>query len=228
MLGHELRNPLAPIRNAVKVMKRLDPADSKQHWAREVIDRQVSHLVRLVDDLLDVSRIVQGKITLHKTTVEVAKVIELALETSRPLIEARHHELILSLPEDSMRLRLNGDSLRLAQVVSNLLTNATKYTPEGGTIWLEAAREQDEAVIRIRDTGEGIPETLLPRLFDPFTQAEQSIDRSQGGLGIGLTLVKALVELHRGRIEARSEGLGNGSEFIVRLPVCEPLDPADT
>lgn len=219
MLGHELRNPLAPIRNAVQVMKKVHPASPKHLWAQQMIERQVKHLGRLVDDLLDVSRIIQGKISLQKVPIELADVLHQALETSHPLIDARRHKLIVSLPDQSVRLI--GDGLRLAQVVSNLLTNAAKYTPEGGTIWLTAAREQDEAVISVRDTGEGIPEALLPHLFDLFTQAERTLDRAQGGLGIGLTLVKTLVELHEGRIEAKSGGPGKGSEFIVRLPLSE-------
>ncbi|MGX2041823.1 PAS domain-containing sensor histidine kinase [Methylocaldum sp. MU1018] len=219
MLGHELRNPLAPIRNAVKVMKKVGLPDSRLKWAGDVIDRQVNQLAHLVDDLLDVSRIVQGKITLHKTAVEVGQAIELALETSRPLIDARRHELILSLSE--VPLRLDGDVVRLAQVVGNLLTNAAKYTPEGGTIWLSIVHENGQAAISVRDTGEGIPKNLLPKLFKLFTQAERTLDRAQGGLGLGLTIVQQIVELHGGRVEARSEGLGKGSEFIVRLPIHE-------
>ncbi|WP_324876255.1 sensor histidine kinase [Methylocaldum sp.] len=217
MLGHELRNPLAPIRNAVMVMKKIGLPDPKLSWAGDVIDRQVNQLAHLVDDLLDVSRIVQGKITLHKTTVEVAKVIELALETSRPLIEARHHELILSMPEDP--LRLDGDVIRLAQVVANLLNNAAKYTLDGGKIWVTAARKNGEVIISVRDTGEGIPKNLLPKLFKLFTQAERTLDRAQGGLGLGLTIVQKIVELHGGWVEANSEGPGTGSEFTVCLPV---------
>jgi len=219
MLGHELRNPLAPIRNAVKVMQRLDPADPKQSWAREVIDRQVGQLTRLVDDLLDVSRIVQGKLTLKKAPMDLRSAIELALETSRPLIEARHHAFKVALPEEP--LVLEGDHLRLAQVVSNLLNNAAKYTPESGRIWLTVTREDGEAVLSVRDTGEGIAPALLPHLFDVFTQAERTLDRSQGGLGLGLTIVQNIVAQHKGRIEARSEGHGQGSEFVVRLPVLE-------
>lgn|GEM_PF-862017 len=219
MLGHELRNPLAPIRNAVQVMKKIGLPHPTLAWAGDVIDRQVNQLAHLVDDLLDVSRIVQGKITLQKNTIELAKVIDLALETSRPLIDARRHELVLSLPEDP--LTLNGDAIRLAQVVGNLLNNAAKYTPEGGTIWLTAARKNGEAIVSVRDTGEGIPKNLLPKLFKLFTQAERTLDRAQGGLGLGLTIVQKIVELHGGWVEARSEGPGKGSEFIVCLPVSE-------
>ncbi|BBA34970.1 multi-sensor hybrid histidine kinase [Methylocaldum marinum] len=219
MLGHELRNPLAPIRNAVKVMKKIGLPHPKLSWAGDVIDRQVNQLANLVDDLLDVTRIVQGKITLHKTEVEMDKVIDLALETSRPMIEARHHELNLSLPEGP--LWLNGDTMRLAQVVGNLLNNAAKYTPEGGTIWLSAVCRDGDAMISVRDTGEGIPKNLLPKLFNLFTQAERTLDRAQGGLGLGLTIVQKIVELHGGWVEAKSEGLGKGSEFIVCLPACK-------
>ncbi|HYE35164.1 HAMP domain-containing sensor histidine kinase [Methylocaldum sp.] len=224
MLGHELRNPLAPIRNAVQVMRKISVPDPKLAWARDVVDRQTSHLTRLVDDLLDVSRIIRGKITLHNSSVDIAAVVEQALETSRPLIEARQHELTVSLPEES--LRLQGDPVRLAQVVSNLLNNAAKYTPPGGRVGLTVTHEHGQAVIRVRDTGEGIPAHLLPKLFDLFTQAERTIDRSQGGLGIGLTIVQKLVELHGGYVEASSEGPGKGSEFVVRLPVSEGLASA--
>jgi PAS domain S-box-containing protein len=216
MLGHELRNPLAPIRNAVKVMRRLDPADPKHQWARDVIDRQVDHLARLVDDLLDVSRIIRGKIALHEAPVDLIGIVDQALETARPFIDAHYHELEVSMPDNP--LRVEGDSVRLTQVVSNLLNNAAKYTPNGGRIWLGVAREDGEAVIRVRDTGEGIAQPLLSQIFDPFTQAERTLDRSQGGLGIGLTIVKELVELHGGWIEAKSEGPGKGSEFTVWLP----------
>lgn len=219
MLGHELRNPLAPIRNAVTVMKKIGLPHPKLAWAGDVIDRQVNQLAHLVDDLLDVSRIVQGKITLHKATVEMNKVIDLALETSRPLIEARRHELSLTVPEDP--LPLNADAIRLAQVVSNLLNNAAKYTPEGGKIWLTVARRDGDAIVSVRDTGEGIPKNLLPKLFKLFTQAERTLDRAQGGLGLGLTIVQKIVELHGGWVEARSEGPGKGSEFIVCLPICQ-------
>ncbi len=218
MLAHELRNPLAPIRNAVQVMRRIDLPDPKLCWISEVIDRQVHHLARLVDDLLDVSRLVRGKILLRKEPLELAGLVHQAVETSRPLIEARKHRLALSLPPESVCLE--GDPVRLTQVLLNLLNNAAKYTHEGGRIWLEAERAGcDEVVIRVRDTGMGIPAPLLPRIFDLFTQAEQSLDRAQGGLGIGLTLVQRLVALHGGHVEARSEGPGRGAEFSVWLPV---------
>ncbi|HYE37417.1 MASE1 domain-containing protein [Methylocaldum sp.] len=217
MLGHELRNPLAPIQNAVRILGKLNPGDPKLNWARDMIDRQVNHLARLVDDLLDVSRIVQGKLTLRKAPVDLARVIDQAIETSRPFIEERRHAFAVSVPEQPVRFE--GDHVRLAQVVTNLLDNAAKYTPAGGRIWLTVSCKDDEVIISVRDTGEGISGALLPHLFDVFTQAERTLDRAQGGLGIGLTIVQKIVELHGGRVEAHSEGSGRGSEFVVRLPV---------
>jgi PAS domain S-box-containing protein len=217
MLAHELRNPLAPIRNAAQLLNLVGIADADQQWACEVIGRQTQHLTRLVDDLLDVSRITSGKVALQRETLELATIIDRAVETSRPLIETRRQQLILELSTE--QLRVKGDLTRLVQVISNLLNNAAKYTDEGGHIWLEAARESGEAVLSVRDDGMGLPADLLPYVFDLFTQGNRSIDRSQGGLGIGLTLVRNLVELHGGQVEARSEGKGRGSEFIVRLPL---------
>lgn len=216
MLAHELRNPLAPLRNAVQLLRRLGPSEPEIQWTREVIDRQVEHLVRLVDDLLDVSRITQGKITLKKEKVDLITIIGRALETSRPLIDSCKHRLTVSLPEQP--LRLEGDTTRLTQVVSNLLNNAAKFTPEGGQIWLIAEAQNGQMVLRVRDTGIGIPEDLLPQVFDLFRQADRSLDRSQGGLGVGLTLVRSLLEMHGGTVEAYSDGPGRGSEFVVRLP----------
>lgn len=171
-----------------------------------------------MDDLLDISRIIQGKLTLQKAPVDIATLLDQAIETTKPLIEIRHQRFTVSMSEEPVPI--DGDRMRLAQVVSNLINNAAKYTPEGGRIWPAAACENGEAVISVRDTGEGIPSSLLPRLFDPFTQAKRTLDRSQGGLGLGLKIVQDMVELHGGRIEAKSEGLGKGSEFRVRLPVC--------
>lgn len=216
MLAHELRNPLAPIRNAVEVLKRLDFPNSKFQWARDVIDRQVSHIVRLVDDLLDISRIIRGKIMLQKAPVELATIVNQAVESARSLIESQQHQLEVSLP--ALPVRLEGDPVRLTQILSNLLNNAAKYTAKGGYIWLEAEVKGNTLVLRVRDNGAGIPDTLLPYVFDLFTQAERTLDRSQGGLGIGLTLVRNLVELHGGRIEAKSAGPGQGAEFTVYLP----------
>ena len=222
MLGHELRNPLAPIRNAVAMMQMNGLSEARQQWARDVIDRQVSHLARLVDDLLDVSRITSGKISLMREPLEVAAVVTAAVEASRPLIEARKHTLEIDLPDEP--LRLEGDLTRLSQVVLNLLNNAAKYTSEGGHIRLAVEKAGREVVIRVRDTGMGIPADLLPKIFDLFAQGDRSLDRSEGGLGIGLTLVRKLVQMHGGAVEAHSAGAGWGSEFVIRLPlfVAEP------
>jgi len=220
MLGHELRNPLAPITSAAQILRIHAASHPEIEWARAVIDRQTRHLARLVDDLLDVSRIVRGQIVLHREELDLAEIVTHGVETSRPLIRARNHRLHVQLPR--AQVRLPGDLTRLAQVLANLLNNAAKYTDEGGEIWLDARREGNQAVLRVRDTGAGIPATLLPRVFELFAQAERTLDRSQGGLGIGLTLVKLLVEMHGGSVEARSDGgPGEGAEFIVRLPSSE-------
>jgi PAS domain S-box-containing protein len=219
MLAHELRNPLAPIRNAVEVMRMLGHTDPNHQRATEMIERQLQQVTRLVDDLLDVSRITTGKITFQMEPVELAIVVARAVETSRPLIEARRHELRVALPPDPVMVE--GDATRLAQVVANLLNNAAKYTAEGGHIWLTVEQGLEEALLRVRDNGAGIPADLLPQVFDLFTQGDRSLDRSEGGLGIGLTLVKSLVEMHRGTVEVHSEGHGSGSEFVVRLPGLE-------
>jgi PAS domain S-box-containing protein len=224
MLAHELRNPLAPIHNAAAVMALAEDDREAQRWSREVIDRQVRHLSSLVDDLLDVGRITQGKITLTRAPLEVGTFLGAAVETSRPLIDARRHRLEVSLPKEV--LCVEGDPTRLAQVVSNLLNNAAKYTPEGGHIRLYAGRDGDEAVIRVQDDGEGISPEMLPRVFDLFSQASRSSDRSEGGLGIGLTLVQRLVGMHGGTVEARSAGPRHGSEFVVRLPLLRSGAPA--
>ena len=219
MLAHELRNPLAPIRNAVSIMGMAEGDREAQRWAREVIDRQVRHMSSLVDDLLDVSRITQGKITLTKAPLAVSSFINAAVESSRPLIDARRHDLEVGLPEEPMRVE--GDLTRLSQVVLNLLINAAKYTPEGGHIRLTVEREGGMCRISVRDDGEGISPETLPRVFDLFTQGNRSLDRSQGGLGVGLTLVKRLVEMHGGTVQAHSEGHGKGSEFVVLLPLLQ-------
>ncbi len=217
MLAHELRNPLAPIRNAAQLLNVHSSGKPEIEWARAVIERQTKHLVRLVDDLLDVSRMVSGQITLQKTPVELADVVQNAVEASRPLIRLRKHHLSVELPEKPVTL--SADLTRLAQVITNLLNNAAKYTDEGGQIRLDASVDNEVVTIRVRDTGLGVDPDLLPHVFDLFTQADRTPDRSEGGLGIGLTLVKRLVELHGGSVEAHSEGLGSGAEFIVRLPV---------
>jgi signal transduction histidine kinase/CheY-like chemotaxis protein len=216
MLAHELRNPLAPIRNAVEILQHLGLKDGDLGWASDVISRQVEQMVRLVDDLLDISRITGGKVQLRKEPIDVASVVSRAVETSRPLIEARGHRLAVELPREP--LWVVGDRTRLSQVLANVLNNAAKYTADGGEIALSVGREAEEAVFRVRDTGVGIPPEMLSRVFDLFTQVDRSLDRSEGGLGIGLTLVHRLMEMHGGRVEARSEGPGRGSEFILRLP----------
>jgi signal transduction histidine kinase/DNA-binding response OmpR family regulator len=220
MLAHELRNPLAPIRNAVGILRQPSADPAAQLWSREVIDRQVQQVVRLVDDLLDVSRITRGKITIQPILVDAIAIVAGAVETSGPLIAARRHNLTTELPSDA--LWVNADPTRLAQVLANLLNNAAKYTPEGGSIHVAASREDGEVVFRVIDSGVGIPRGMLRSVFEPFTQLDRTLDRSQGGLGIGLTLVKRLVELHGGRAEAHSAGPGAGSEFVVRLPAAEP------
>jgi two-component system CheB/CheR fusion protein len=223
MLAHELRNPLAPIRTALQVVKRSATTDSRAELACQMMERQIAQLVRLVDDLLDVSRITRGKVQLRKEPVDLATVVAQSLETSRPLLEARRHELTVSMPPEP--LWLEADPIRLAQVCSNLLNNAAKYTEECGHIWLTAQRQDNEVVLRVRDTGVGMTPEMLTQAFDLFAQADRSLDRSQGGLGIGLTLVHRLVQLHGGSVYAFSEGPGQGSEFVVRLPVLERVQP---
>ena len=217
-LAHELRNPLAPLRTGLQVLNiSRDAAVAAD--TRKMMDRQLSHMVRLIDDLLDVSRITSDKLTLRKERVLLRAVAETAVEASRPVIEASGHALKLALPDEPVWL--DADPTRLAQVVSNLLTNAAKYTPEGGCIELAAVREGGEVIVRVTDTGLGIPPGMLAEVFEMFTQVNRTLDRSQGGLGIGLALVKRLVELHGGTITAASPGLGEGSTFTVRLPLVE-------
>ena len=215
-LAHELRNPLAPIRNSVSLLRlsgAAGPAD--QMW--EMMDRQVNHMVRLVDDLMEVSRITRGKIDLRKEMVDLAEVLGAAVETSRPLIDAARHELTLTLPPEA--LLIEADAVRLAQVFSNLLNNAVRYTDPGGRIGIAAKRDDGSAVVIVSDTGIGIAADALPRVFDMFVQANARDSRAQSGLGIGLTLVRSLVEMHGGSVAARSAGAGLGSEFQVRLPL---------
>lgn len=225
MLAHELRNPLAPIRTAVQLMRMKELPEAQRGRLRDVIERQVDHLVRLIDDLLDVSRITRGMITLQHEDVDLGAVIARAVETTRPLIDARRHELTVELPDEAMFVE--GDPTRLAQVIGNLLNNATKFTDEGGRILLRMAREDHEVVVTIRDTGVGIPSELLPSVFEMFTQVHRGADHGASGLGIGLALVRRLVEMHGGRVSARSEGAGQGSEFTVRLPVHAARRPVD-
>jgi PAS domain S-box-containing protein len=230
MLSHELRNPLAPILNAVLLL-RLQSNRNRQHGIENpilqqsagIIERQVGQLVKIVDELLEVSRITTGRIQLHQEPIAVGVIVENAVATVRSLIDQRKHELTVSLPANA--IWLHADASRLEQVVVNLLTNAAKYTDSGGQVWLTVQQEGEEAVLRVRDTGVGIAPEILPRIFDLFTQAERSLDRSQGGLGIGLALVQRLVEMHGGTVAAFST-LGQGSEFVVRLPVVSPPESA--
>jgi PAS domain S-box-containing protein len=220
MLGHELRNPLAPIVTALQLMRlRGDETLAKE---RTVIERQVHHLIRLVDDLLDVSRITRGKVELRRERIELSEIVAKAIEMASPLIEQRQHRLTVDVPRQG--LAVEADAVRLAQVVANLLNNAAKYTEPNGAIAILAAREGDEIALRIRDTGIGLSAEMLPRVFDLFVQERQAIDRAQGGLGLGLAIVRVLVELHGGTVEARSEGHGQGAELVVRLPAAEAGD----
>ena len=219
MLAHELRNPLAPIINAVQILRQTAAPVPELKWATDVIDRQVQHTARLVDDLMDVSRITRGKIGLRKERVTLQSIVNSAVEASRPLIEKRGHDLTVSVPSEP--IELEADLTRLAQVLLNLLNNAAKYTEPGGRISMSAQRDNGHVMIRVKDTGVGIQAEMLPHIFDLFTQVDRSLERTQGGLGIGLTLVERLVELHGGTVEAYSAGLGLGSEFVVRLPIAE-------
>ncbi|HUD00084.1 MAG TPA: ATP-binding protein, partial [Candidatus Polarisedimenticolaceae bacterium] len=220
-LAHELRNPLAPIRNSLHILRLNGESKPGTEQVYEMMERQVNQMVRLVDDLLEISRITRGQIELRKERVSLTTVIQSAVEVSKPLIEEAGHYLEISLPTQT--LTFEADPVRLEQIVSNLLNNAAKYTNPGGRIWLAAQRESDSVVISVRDSGIGIAPDMLPRIFEMFTQSEHSAGRTQGGLGIGLTLVRSLVEMHGGSVEARSPGPGKGSEFIVRLPVHENL-----
>ena len=224
MLAHELRNPLAPISNALQLLQVVDPSSAQATHVRAIMERQLSHLVRLVDDLMEVSRITRGKIELRREPVLLSSVMLSAVETARPALEAAQHNFRIDMPAEA--IEINGDFVRLAQVISNLLGNAAKYTDAGGDISLVAERHGEEALIRVRDNGIGIDEAMLPRIFDMFAQAPSSQRRSQGGLGIGLALARALVELHGGRIEAASAGPGKGSQFTVRLPVARVVRSA--
>lgn len=214
-LAHELRNPLAPIRNSLHILRVTAISDPAVERVRDIMERQVNHMVRLVDDLLEISRITRGKIELRKERVELAAVVGSAVETSKPLIDAAGQELMISIPPEP--LTLNADPVRLAQVFANLLNNASKYSDAGGQIWIEAKREGTQAVVSVRDAGIGIPADMLPRVFEMFAQGRDSLPRAQGGLGIGLTLVRSLVHLHGGSVSVVSAGPGHGSEFTVRL-----------
>jgi signal transduction histidine kinase len=217
VLAHELRNPLAPIRNAVEIMRRSSLSDPQLVWSRDVVERQVKHLTRLVDDLLDVSRITRGNINLSREPVSVSTIIARAIETIQPLIAEQRHELTVDVTDEV--LEVEGDLTRLTQVLGNLLNNAAKYTDPGGTIVVSARRTNADVEIRVRDNGIGIPPELLPRLFQLFTQVDAAAHRAQGGLGIGLALVRQLVQMHGGSVTAYSSGPGTGSEFLIRLPL---------
>jgi PAS domain S-box-containing protein len=223
MLAHELRNPLAPIASALHVLSIVENDPAAALKARQIMQRQVNHLVRLVDDLLDVSRITRGKIGLQRERVDLAEIIQRAVETVQPLVNAQQHRLAVNVPAEP--IVLHADPIRMAQVLGNLLNNAAKYTKPGGWIELCAVRDGDDVELRVRDNGLGMSPEMLARVFDLFVQERHSLDRAQGGLGIGLTLVRRLVELHGGRVEARSAGLGQGSEFVVRLPLTSSIIP---
>lgn len=229
-LAHELRNPLAPIRNAVHVLRHESDVGAGHRARRDLallamIERQTEHLVRLVDDLLEVSRITRGKIDLKKQRIDLAEVLRHALETAAPAVSRGGHHLDLALPPEP--LLVDGDPVRLAQVFTNLLNNAAKYTERGGNIWVAARPEGRDIVVTVRDSGVGIPAEMLPRVFDLFTQVDRTLGRAEGGLGIGLALVRSLLELHGGTVEAQSEGLGRGSVFVVRLPAATGAETED-
>ena len=226
MLSHELRNPLAPILNAALLLRLHSNRNRLQgienpilQQSAAIIERQVGQLTQIVDELLEVSRITTGRIQLHPESIALGVVVENAVATVRSLFDQRKHELTVSPPTQA--IWVHADAARLEQVVVNLLTNAAKYTDPGGHVWLTVTQERDEAVLRVRDTGVGIAPEILPRIFELFTQAERSLDRAQGGLGIGLALVQRLVELHGGTVTVTSTS-GQGSEFVVRLPVVSP------
>jgi signal transduction histidine kinase/ActR/RegA family two-component response regulator len=223
-LAHELRNPLAPIRNSLHILRLTNGGDPASEQVCDMIERQVGHLVRLVDDLLEVSRITRGKVELRMEPVEIAGVIRSAVEASRPLIDACDHQLAISLPSES--LTVQGDPVRLSQIFANLLNNSSKYMHHGGQIWLSVRHVDDEVQISVRDTGVGIEPEMLDHVFKMFAQVDRSKRQAQGGLGIGLTLVQSLVEMHGGVVEAKSDGLEQGSEFIVRLPLIKETQRA--
>ena len=216
LLSHELRNPLAPILDALNIQREVKTADPILQQAGHVIERQVGQMVRLVDDLLDVSRITTGKLRLNKEAVELRGIVNNAVEASRHSVDARRHEFSVELPTEP--IWVDADPARLEQVFVNLLNNASKYTSPGGLIRVTVEREASEAVVRVRDNGTGIATEMLPHIFELFTQVDATAGRSRGGLGIGLALVGTLIEMHNGRVHVASEGLGKGSEFTVRLP----------
>jgi len=216
-LAHELRNPLALIRNVVSLAQSSEFSEAEQRWGRDIIDKQVNYLTRLTDDLFDVSRIAQEKLGLHKEHVDLSEIIRIAVDSSRPFIDHRGHEITVSLPPAPVYV--NADRVRLTQVFMNLINNAAKYSPKPGQIGLSVAQQSDHATVRVKDTGIGIAPESLPRLFDLFYQADRSFTRAEGGLGLGLTLVHRIIEMHGGKVRAHSPGINQGSEFVVYLPV---------
>jgi len=225
-LAHELRNPLAPLSNALELWRFAKNDPDQLDELRGMMQRQVRQMSRLIDDLLDVSRISRGKISLRTERVELRGLVNTALESVKPVIAANDQRLEISLPQEPVFV--HGDATRISQVVGNVLNNATKYTPEGGQIWLSVAREGKKAGISVRDTGCGIPPDHLSSIFEMFQQVDQTLDRSQGGLGIGLTLAKRLIEMHGGTIEAKSDGPGHGSEFLITLPTIDAENTTET
>ena len=227
MLAHELRSPLSPIRNAVAILERIAAAHPQLPWIHDLLKRQTDQMTRLLDDLLDVARVTSGKVTLRKSPVAVVEFVSQAVETSRPLIDSRRQQFTLEIPEQP--LYVEGDLSRLTQVITNLLNNASKYTHEGGTIALSVNTSRRYVVLRLKDNGSGIPADTLPRIFDLFAQSDRALARAQGGLGIGLTVVRRLVQMHGGTVLAHSAGADQGSEFVVSLPLFEapPVPPFD-
>jgi signal transduction histidine kinase/ActR/RegA family two-component response regulator len=223
-LAHELRTPLAPIRNSLHILRLARGDSGAVDRLVDMMERQVNHMVRLVDDLMEVSRITRGKIELRKESVDIAAIVRSAVEINQPLIDAARHQLAIAVPPEP--LTLSADPVRLTQVLANLLNNAVKYTEEGGQIWLTVQRAGPNVVLKVRDTGTGIRSEMLPKIFDLFTQANRTYDRAQGGLGIGLTLVRSLVSLHGGTVTVQSDGPGQGSEFVVTLPLA--MEMADS
>ena len=224
-LAHELRNPLAPIRNALEILRLGGSNPAAGDQARQIMDRQIRQMVRLIDDLLDVSRITRGKLRLTTERLSVAEPIEVAVEATAPALNKAGLRLAVELPSDPVWV--TGDRVRLAQVFANLLNNAAKYTERGGDVVLTAAQDGAHAVVRVRDTGVGIPPDALPHVFELFTQVDRNLNRTDGGLGIGLALAKRLVELQRGTIDAASDGVGSGASFVVRLPLAAKEHPGD-
>ncbi len=217
MLAHELRNPLAPIRTAAELLRLPGVPEARRATSRDIIERQVDHLVRLIDDLLDVSRVERGLITLQRKPVDLAEIVTRAVETSRPAMDRRHHTLDVQLPPQGVVV--DGDEIRLIQILGNVLNNAAKFTDPGGSIAVDVSVENGDVALRVTDTGIGIPAELLPNIFELFTQGDRGVERAAGGLGIGLALVRKLVEMHDGTVSARSDGPGHGSEITIRLPV---------